>query len=155
VSGTVSSDQTHISENVTGALSGSCGISGTLTGSGLFVATSSPVLPPNPPPPGATTADMILSDGSNGDYEIYDLGNNTILAGYPLGQVGTDYVFGGWAISAAAILPTWCCAAAAAPSRFMTSPPTIRLTGVASLGQVGLECQVGGFAPDPLTILTR
>jgi hypothetical protein len=30
-----------------------------------------------------------------------------------------------------------------------------RLIGAASLGQVGLEWGVGGFAPDPLTILAR
>ncbi len=51
---------------------------------------------PNTPPPGGTTADMILR-GSNmspavaGQYEIYDIGNNAILAGYSLGQVGTDW----------------------------------------------------------------
>ena len=32
----------------------------------------------NAPPPAATTADMIMRDGGSGDYEIYDLGNNTI-----------------------------------------------------------------------------
>src|SRR5262245_30620832 len=43
---------------------------------------------------GGTTADMILR-GANaspemGQYEIYDLGNNAILAGYSVGQIGTD-----------------------------------------------------------------
>src|SRR2546430_11501105 len=28
-----------------------------------------------------------------GQYEIYDIGNNTILAGYSLGTVGTDWGF--------------------------------------------------------------
>jgi hypothetical protein len=46
-------------------------------------------LGPNPPPAG-TTADMILSHGVDGHYEIYDIGNNSILAAYDLGQVGTD-----------------------------------------------------------------
>ena len=41
----------------------------------------------NPPPPAGTTADMIMSDPSNGDYEIYDIGGNAILAAYSLGQV--------------------------------------------------------------------
>src|SRR5258707_910870 len=55
---------------------------------------------PNPPPPAATTADMILR-GSNtspavaGQYEIYDIGNNSVLAGYSLGQVGTEFQFFG------------------------------------------------------------
>src|SRR5439155_6438079 len=53
---------------------------------------------PNPPPPAGTTADMILR-GSNmspavaGQYEIYDLGNNAMLSGNSLGQIGTDWAF--------------------------------------------------------------
>src|SRR5262249_5079250 len=50
---------------------------------------------PTPPPPAATTADMILRHGADGKYEIYDLGNNTILAAAQLGQVGTDWKFAG------------------------------------------------------------
>jgi hypothetical protein len=50
---------------------------------------------PNPPPPAGTTADMILRCGAYGLYEIYDIGNNAILAGYQLGQVGTDWQFAG------------------------------------------------------------
>jgi probable HAF family extracellular repeat protein len=52
---------------------------------------------PNPPPPAATTADMILrasnSSLSAGQYEIYDIGNNSLLAANQLGQVGTDWQF--------------------------------------------------------------
>jgi probable HAF family extracellular repeat protein len=64
------------------------------TGNHGFLETTMP----NPPPPASTTADMILR-GSNtspavaGQYEIYDIGNNAILAGYSLGQVGTDWAF--------------------------------------------------------------
>jgi hypothetical protein len=50
---------------------------------------------PNPSPPGGTTADMILRHGADGFYEIYDIGNNAILAGYQLGRVGTDWQFVG------------------------------------------------------------
>jgi hypothetical protein len=31
---------------------------------------------------------MILRNGTNGDYEIYDIGSNAILAAYALGQIG-------------------------------------------------------------------
>jgi len=39
---------------------------------------------------GGTTADMILSQATNGntEYEIYDIGNNAISAGYLLGKIG-------------------------------------------------------------------
>src|SRR5262245_40467664 len=53
---------------------------------------------PNPPPPAGTSADMVLR-GANaspavaGQYEIYDIGNNAILAAYSLAQVGTDWAF--------------------------------------------------------------
>jgi Pectinesterase len=45
------------------------------------------------PPPAGTTADMILRHGADGLHEIYDIGNNAILAAYQLGQVGTDWAF--------------------------------------------------------------
>jgi probable HAF family extracellular repeat protein len=48
---------------------------------------------PNPPPPAGTTADMILRHGADGFYEIYDIGKNSLLAAYELGQVGTDWQF--------------------------------------------------------------
>src|SRR6516225_6970316 len=49
----------------------------------------------NPPPPAGTTADMILRHGADGKYEIYNIGNNTMLAAYQLGQVGTEWQFVG------------------------------------------------------------
>jgi hypothetical protein len=49
----------------------------------------------NPAAPAATTANMVLRNASNttATYEIYNLGANSILAGYPLGQVGSDWGF--------------------------------------------------------------
>src|SRR5262249_38741560 len=52
------------------------------------------VLVPNPSPPAGTTADMVLRR-SDGSYEIYDIGNNTILAAYPLGRVGSEWQYVG------------------------------------------------------------
>jgi probable HAF family extracellular repeat protein len=54
---------------------------------------------PNPPPPGDTTAVMILRGANTsavrGQYQIYDLGHNAMLASYQLGFVGTDWTFAG------------------------------------------------------------
>ena len=41
--------------------------------------------------PAATTADMIMNQSSTGDYEIYDIGNNAVLANYPLIQAGSPW----------------------------------------------------------------
>jgi hypothetical protein len=51
--------------------------------------------PGNPPPPPRTTADMILRHDADGKYQIYDIGQNRLLASYALGQVGTDWNFYG------------------------------------------------------------
>ena len=69
---------------IIGTLSDNTGIHG-------FIETAAP----DPPPPPGTTADMILRHGADGFYEIYDIGSNAILAGYSLGQVGTDYQIAG------------------------------------------------------------
>ena len=83
--------------------------SGTLTGSlyqQTFDATSGQqafyaTLGPNPSPPAATTAIMILRGATGsavaGQYEIYDAGNNSILDAYQLAQVGADWQSAGLA----------------------------------------------------------
>ena len=47
-----------------------------------------------PAAPG-TSATMIMRDGNNGDYEIYDIGGNAILAAGDLGQVGLEWQVAG------------------------------------------------------------
>jgi hypothetical protein len=44
-----------------------------------------------PPAPLGTSAEMIMGRASDGTYEIYDIGNNAILAAYQLGQISTQY----------------------------------------------------------------
>ena len=50
---------------------------------------------PNPIPPASTIVTMIMNIPSSGDYEIYDIGGNAILAAYSLGQVGPPWTFVG------------------------------------------------------------
>ena len=47
--------------------------------------------PPNPSPPAGTTADMITSQASTGNYEIYDLGKNSVLAADPLTNIAAPW----------------------------------------------------------------
>jgi hypothetical protein len=64
--------------------------------SGTYNAPSlPPPSPPTTPRPVGTTADMILRHGADGQYYIYDIGNNSVLAAYSLGQVGTEWTVAG------------------------------------------------------------
>jgi hypothetical protein len=79
-----------------------------------------------------------------GQYEIYDIGNNTILAGYQLGQVGTDWAFvtlGGFFGS-----DTTDMLLRNSTGGFEVYDVSNNLiTGAAFLGTVGMDWQVMGF----------
>jgi hypothetical protein len=103
-----------------------------------FLAT----LPPTPPPAG-TTADMILRR-ADGSYEIYNIGNNAILAAQSLGQVGTDWQFVG-------VRPFYGSDASDMLLRSSTTGgfevydiSNNQITGAAFMGTVGLNWQFSG-----------
>ena len=100
--------------------------------------------PPGNPPPSGTTADMVLRR-SDGMYEIYDIGNNSVLAGYQLGQVGADYQF----VSLGAFYGTdtsdMLLRSNTTGSFEIYNISNNKITGAASLGAVGLDWQVMGF----------
>jgi probable HAF family extracellular repeat protein len=101
---------------------------------------------PNPPPPPGTTADMILRR-ADGTYEIYDIGNNAILAGYELGHVGTDWAFvtlGGFNGSDTTDMLLRS-ASTGSFAVYDISHNLITNTALAFLGTVGLDWQVMGF----------
>jgi Pectate lyase superfamily protein len=105
---------------------------------------------PNPRPPKHTTANMILrganTSSAAGQYEIYDIGNNAIMAAYSLGEVAADWAF----VTLGSFNGT------------DTTDMLLRnnntgafevydisdnnITNVAALGTVGLNWQVAGFA---------
>jgi hypothetical protein len=78
------------------------------------------------PPPAGTTADMILRRGADGMYEIYNIGNNAILAAFQLGQVGTQWQFVEHRPFYGSAPATCCCAAVRREDSNSTTSATIR-----------------------------
>jgi hypothetical protein len=107
--------------------------------------SETPVTPAtNPPPPAGTTADMILRHGADGKYEIYDIGANSLLAAYQVGQVGTDWTFvtlGGFNGSDTTDMLLRNSAGAFEVYDISNN----NITNAASLGAVGTNWQVMGF----------
>jgi hypothetical protein len=99
----------------------------------------------NPPPPAGTTADMILRHGADGLYEIYDLGNNTILAAFQLGQVGTDWRFIGLGGFFGNDTTDMLLRNANTGGFEVYDISNNKITNAAFLGNVGLDWQVMGF----------
>jgi endoglucanase len=99
----------------------------------------------NPPPPVGTTADMILRHGADGQYEIYDIGNNALLAAYPLGAVGTDWQFVGVRPFYGSDAGDMLLRNGASGGFEIYDISNNNITGAAFLGAVGMEWQVMGF----------
>jgi hypothetical protein len=138
------SPESHLTADTAGDLFSTTFLGGTngdgtvfeLTGAGFKVTAD---------PPPSTTADMIMRDGTNGDYEIYDIGTNAILAAYPLVPVNIE----------------WQIAGVGGFNGTDTSDMILRdsnngafeiydisnnvMTSASSIGQVGLEWRVSGF----------
>jgi len=106
------------------------------------------VISPNPSPPPATSANMILRR-ADGLYAIYDIGNNAILAGYPLVQVGTDWRFAGLGGFQAGDTSDMLLRNASTGGfrvyDISNSNSNNNITNTAFLGSVGLDRQVMGF----------
>jgi uncharacterized repeat protein (TIGR01451 family) len=96
-------------------------------------------------PPAGTTADMILRHGANGLYEIYDIGNNAILAGQPLGQVGTDWQFVGLGRFFGNDTTDMLLRSASTGGFEVYDISNDQITGAAFMGAVGMNWQVMGF----------
>ena len=108
------------------------------------LSAPNPSPPPGPPPP-ATSANMILRQTGSGQHEIYNLGNNTVLAAFPFGQVGTDWAFvtlGGFSGSDTSDMMLRNSTTGAFQVYDVSNN---NITGTAALGAVGLNWQVGGF----------
>jgi len=101
----------------------------------------------NPSPSPGVTANMVLRNTGNGTYQIYNLGNNSALASYWLGQVGTDWGFvtlGGFndGDTSNMLLRN---STSGAFQVYNVAPNNNNIAGSASLGTVGLNWQFSGI----------
>jgi len=95
--------------------------------------------------PTGTTADMILRDGANGLYEIYDIGNNAILAAQSLGQVGTDWQFAGLGRFFGSDTTDMLLRSASTGGFEVYDISNNNIANAAFMGAVGLSWQLAGF----------
>ena len=113
------------------------------------VATDFTPAVPNTPPPAGTTADMILRGSNNsfvpGQYKIYDIGSNAILAGSKLGQVGTDWQFAGLGGFFGSDTTDVLLRSSSTGGFEVYDIANNNITNAAFLGNVGLNWQVMGF----------
>ncbi len=111
-----------------------------------FTVTASqftPVL--NAAPPAGTSADIIMSKGSNGSYEIFDVGNNSILSAGSLGQINPTWQVAGIGHFDGADTADLLMRDSTTGALTVYDVSNNNIVGTASLGQVGLEWQVAGF----------
>jgi microcystin-dependent protein len=117
-----------------------------------FPTITSAQLPtgPNPLPPAGTTANMILrganTSPSPGQYEIYNISNNTILTSYALGQVGTNWQFVGVGTFFGSDTCDMLLRSNSTGAFEVYDVSNNNITNAALLGTVGLNWQTAGLA---------
>jgi hypothetical protein len=119
-------------------------VDGFFSGANDDVVTSIYTIGPTPPPPAGTSADMILRRG-DGTYEVYDIGNNSLLAAYQLGQIGTDWTFVGLGGFLGSDTTDMVSRSASTGGFEVYDIANNNITSAAFLGTVGMDWQVMGF----------
>jgi uncharacterized repeat protein (TIGR03803 family) len=112
-----------------------------ITGSGFGLLAPSPA---NPAPPEGTTVGMILRH-SSGQYAIYDIGQNALLATYLLVGVGTEWQFAGLGGFQAGDTSDMMLRNAGTGAFQVYNISNNNITNSAMLGTVGLNWDVAGF----------
>jgi hypothetical protein len=97
----------------------------------------------NPGPPAGTTADMITRD--DGDYEIYDIGGNAILAAHALGEVAPQWQVAGLGSFNGSDTSDMLLRDSVDGSLQVEDIGNNNITNSTAMGQVGLEWAVAGF----------
>jgi len=104
-----------------------------------------PAVASNPAPPAGTTADMIMSQNGTGNYEIYDIGQNAILAAYHLVQISSPWQVVGLGGFNGSDTTDMFMRNTSTGAFQLYDVSNNNVTGSVSMGQVGLEWAVSGF----------
>ena len=88
---------------------------------------------------------MILRDGTTGDYEVYDIGTNAILAASPMGQVGLEWQVAGLGGFYGTDTTDMILRDSNNGAFEVYDISNNEITSAAPMGQVGLEWTVAGF----------
>jgi uncharacterized repeat protein (TIGR03803 family) len=112
-----------------------------ITGSGFGLVVPPPA---NAAPPAGTTADMIMRHNS-GQYAIYDIRNNVILANYLLVSVGTEWQFAGLGGFQVGDTSDMMLRNASTGTFQVYNISNNNITNSALLGTVGLNWDIAGF----------
>jgi hypothetical protein len=100
---------------------------------------------PNSAAPAGTTANMILNNHTNGNYEIYNIGGDALLAAYYLGQIGTPWHFAALGTFRAGDTGGMLLRNSGTGGFQVYDISNNNVTGSAFLGNVGLNWRVMGF----------
>jgi hypothetical protein len=91
------------------------------------------------------TADTIMRDASNGDYEIYGIGSNSILTATGLGQIGTEWQVAGLGDFSGSDTSDMLARNSNTGAFEVYDISNNAIVSAAPMGQVGLEWLVAGF----------
>ena len=92
----------------------------------------------------ANETDMLMRNSNTGMFELYDIGNNAIMAATPMGQVGLE-----WSVSGVSVAP-----ASAPPSAQLSDPAVDPANIVPSSAGTQLAQAMASFAPSAGTSAT-
>ena len=100
---------------------------------------------PNPVAPAGTSADLIMSNGATGNYEIYNIGENAILAAYPLTQISSPWKVAGFGSFSSTDTSDMLVRNSNTGALEVYDINNNNITSTVSMGQVGLEWAISGF----------
>jgi len=149
----VTSGGNTLNFNVSSAVTGAVTVT-PIGGNTIITATagSPPPPPPQPTTPNGTTADMIMQDFQSGTIELFDIGNNSVLGAYPIGQVGREWQVLGLGDFSGTDTSDFIMREAGSNTLYYFDVADSQVVAANSMGNIGLEWQVlgiGDFSGNP------